>query len=137
MQKEIKESLDRLHTKLRSWYTTPPNRAAIVALREELGLLEYLITPALTGGEPSPGPTISNPICSEPGCKAGWREGLLNHASAGVDPVWYCTAHLKPLEHSHHVPGLAHPIGPKIQRAKDLKKEAEWFLAHHSCEKTR
>jgi hypothetical protein len=130
MDKDVEASLARCEEMIKSWRSdTIFGRKQIEALRSELGLLEYLTTQRLTAII-HPGPAIGNPICSEPGCKARWRDGLLNHASAGDDPVWYCTVHVKPLEHSHHIPGQGHPLRPQIQRAEDLKRQAEWFLGN-------
>ena len=105
------------------------DRDAIETLRWDLILLEYLIEDR-KGWELSPGPKIGNPICSEPLCKADSMTpgGLLNHASAGFDPVWYCPKHLKQLEHTHHVPGSKHPTEPLRQRAEEMSKAWTRFV---------
>lgn len=131
MDERTREHLQDIKTVVDKWWAGEigrVDRPAIEALRFELDLLEYLITERGTG-DPKPAPQIGNPICSEPGCKAGWRDGLLNHAAAGFDPVWYCSQHLKQLEHTHHVPGSQHPVTPLKQKAAEMSRAWTRFAA--------
>lgn len=120
---QVDEMVQKLN-KMKEQSSPAPNRLDIIALHFDLDLLEYMIT-AKSGWEVSPGPAIGNPICSEPGCKADWRAGLLNHAAAGFDPVWYCMKHVKSLEHSHHVPGTPERT-KELMLAKAREEAAKW-----------
>lgn len=88
------EMIDQISEHLSRWHQNFPDRAEINTLRRELELLEYMVTevPAWTPSIPS----VTAPVCTEPGCKATWREGLINYSSQsgeGFDAVWFCTEH--------------------------------------------
>lgn len=130
---DIVECLREIKRKVDGWLvpslTGRPSRAEVAEVRALLGVLEYHCR-GHYGWIERPGPSVGDPICSEPGCKAGWREGLLNYAPAGRDPVWYCLEHVKPLEHSHHVPGQPE-WGQDVRLAKAREGAKAWvaFLA--------
>jgi hypothetical protein len=129
MDKKVKICLDQICSKLDYFldYDETPSRAKIEEIRSLLGKLEYLATPK-HGWKRSPAPQIRDPICSEPKCKAGWEEGLINYAPAGRDPVWYCAEHRKDMEHTHHPPGTLYPEAPLLQRAEEMSKAWTRFL---------
>jgi hypothetical protein len=100
-----------------------PDRLEIVAIHFDLDMLEYMTTLKLGWTQASP-PKIKSPICSFPGCPAGWREGLINQALPGFDPVWFCTAHT-PEYKANGVsppPGSPIPRAPLMQKAKEMAK---------------
>src|SRR6266851_721722 len=105
---EVKYQIELICRKTQWWLTTstPITRNEIEEVRKMLGLLEYLVTPR-SGWTPNETLSINEPICSEPGCKAGWRAGLINYAGAGYDPVWYCLEHTKSMQHTPTPPGLS------------------------------
>lgn len=126
---ETVKLLTDMRSRANRWLRVPTSvdRAEIEAMRSQLDLLEYLVTPKL-GFQQKPGPVIGNPVCAEQGCKAGWKQGLINYANAGFDPVWYCEAHKKTMEHTHHPPGSPEPQGPLLQRAEEMTHRWAQFL---------
>lgn len=125
----ISDTLGDIWDRAERWRVKPAyiDRAAIEEMRWKLDLLEYQVTPK-PGWSISPAPVIGHPICSEPGCKAGRREGLYNHAGKGFDPVWYCLDHLNTLEHTHHVPGSPHSKTAVTQLAEEMSRRWPKFL---------
>lgn len=105
-------------------------RSDIEQLRWKLDLLEYQITPK-PGWQPGPIRQPSNPICAHPGCKAGWRTGLVNQADPSHDSVWYCQEH----EPNYRVngvsapPGSPVPPGPLLAKATEMAERWSKFLA--------
>lgn len=114
------------------------SQEVIEDLRDDLVLLEYLIQPRRgISLAPPTLPEIGAPVCSAAGCKAGWREGLVNFASPDRDPVWYCLLHgeqqLELISRRDeglvgHLPGWPHSFKAKMQNAQRLKEAAEAFL---------
>ncbi len=113
-------------------------------LRRQITLLGYLRMERIgfTASSPS---QVGNPVCSAAGCKAGWKEGLVNFASPQRDPVWYCLRHGE-IELSQllsaklddeakgsggSLPGWPHPLEAKIQNAQHLLRSAMEFLRNH------
>lgn len=114
-----------------------------VTLREEIGRLEYLQRPRYGWEISIPKPI--NPVCAEPGCKAGWQAGLLNHASEKFDPVWYCQKHQKPstsidpetgATRMHFIPGSPHTIlDMQLKNAIETSKRWNAYVAKLIAEK--
>lgn len=94
MNEQVRAHLGKIKLQLVKWLASAdlPTAAEVETTQRDLNLLLYIIR-GNQGWAPSASPVIGSPICSEPGCKAGWREGLINYAQPENDPVWYCIKH--------------------------------------------
>lgn len=130
MDKETRECLLRIKDTIESWLKNgeTPQRKEIESLRWGIDLFAFLAAPRI-GWFEGPQPTIGNPICFEPGCKARRMDGLVNHAGAGFDPVWYCRNHVKTVTNADeegksqpiHIPGLPEfSLEARLQKAKEM-----------------
>ncbi len=131
MDKEIIKVVEKLTEKFSSWQKEAPSRLDIVEAHFDLDLLEYLVTPKLgVDRKPAVSTPPRNPICASPGCQAGWREGLVNQALPGVDPVWFCTSHVPDYQANgiSAPPGTDHPKGPLVEKAREMSKAWPRFL---------
>ena len=126
MDKQVRVHLGKLRQQIVQWLAVDeaPTRDQIESVKWDLDLLLFLGTPR-RGWEPSPAPTIHSPICAEPGCKAGWREGLVNHAQPENDPVWYCRKHSMEAEIGGHMPPSS-PIELKPRHDRAVEMAGRW-----------
>lgn len=124
------ETISRLLVRVSSWFGHPPSREDIEKLRWDLDLLEYQLQPK-PGWSPREAPQVRSPVCAAPGCKAGWKQGLVNQAGPWNDPVWYCQEH-EPAYRANGVsapPASPIPAGPMLQKAREMSKRWPAFLA--------
>ncbi len=128
MNRQVRAQLGKIKDQLTQWHASidPPTRAQIEAAKWDLDLLLFLSTPR-EGWKLSAPPTIHSPICAEPGCKAGWREGLINYAQPENDPVWYCKRHAFEPEVGGHAPaGTLPPV--KALHDKAVEMAGRWTV---------
>jgi len=126
MEPAIRLRIGALKVQLTEWLSSlePPTRDQIETALRDLSLLLYLSEPQ-QGWEASPAPAVNSPICAQPSCKAGWREGLINYAHPDNDPVWFCRQHAIKIQAGGHAPpGTLLP--PKLLHDKSIDMAKRW-----------
>lgn len=135
------ETVEKMQRLIAGWEILPeqqPTRHDINELRWLLDLLEYQVTPK-SGWISSESPQISSPVCAHPGCKANWRNGLVNQAAPWNDPVWFCQEHIPDYKVNgvSALPGSQQPPELLLAKAEEMAGRWQQFLQRLQGEANR